>query len=92
VKRRGPGGRLETLPREEIWLAQTPQSFQFPILFEAHKKAAQELFRGTDDASLVERLGRVVSLIPGDYHNLKITTPEDLPLAEAWICAGKTRP
>ncbi|MBI5583235.1 MAG: 2-C-methyl-D-erythritol 4-phosphate cytidylyltransferase [Deltaproteobacteria bacterium] len=84
VKRVRPGGRLETLPREEIWLAQTPQTFQFPLLFQAHQKAAQESFKGTDDASLVERLGQEVSLIPGDYHNLKITTPEDLSLAEAW--------
>jgi 2-C-methyl-D-erythritol 4-phosphate cytidylyltransferase len=92
VKRLRPGGRLETVPREEIWLAQTPQTFQFSLLFQAHQKAAQELFRGTDDASLVERLDREISLIPGDYRNLKITTPEDLPLAEVWLSAEKKIP
>jgi 2-C-methyl-D-erythritol 4-phosphate cytidylyltransferase len=92
LKRLRPGGRLETLPREDIWLAQTPQTFQFPILLQAHQKAAQELFKGTDDASLVERLGREVSLVPGDYHNLKITTPADLPLAEAWLSLERRSP
>jgi 2-C-methyl-D-erythritol 4-phosphate cytidylyltransferase len=85
VKRRRPGGRLETLAREEIWLAQTPQTFQFSLLFQAHQRAAQDLYKGTDDAGLVERLGREVALIPGDEFNLKITTPQDLRLAEAWM-------
>ncbi len=85
VKRLAPGGKLQTLPREEIWLAQTPQIFDFSLLYRAHQKASQENFTGTDDASLVERLGQAVSLIPGDYGNIKITTPEDLTLAESLI-------
>lgn len=89
VKRRRPGGRLETLPRDEIWLAQTPQTFQFSLLFEAHRKAAQDLYKGTDDACLVERMGREVTLIPGDEFNLKITTPQDLRLAESWMSLVK---
>lgn len=89
VKRQRPGGRLETLPREEIWLAQTPQTFQFSLLFQAHQKAAQDLYKGTDDACLVERLGREVALIPGDEFNLKITTPQDLRLAESWMSLVK---
>jgi 2-C-methyl-D-erythritol 4-phosphate cytidylyltransferase len=88
VKRLIPGGKLQTLPREEIWLAQTPQIFDFSLLCQAHQKASQEKFTGTDDASLVERLGQAVSLIPGDYENIKITTPEDLTIAETLI---KTR-
>jgi 2-C-methyl-D-erythritol 4-phosphate cytidylyltransferase len=89
VKRRRPGGHLETLPREEIWLAQTPQTFQFSLLFEAHRKGAQDLYKGTDDACLVERMGREVTLIPGDEFNLKITTPQDLRLAESWMSLVK---
>lgn len=89
VKRLVPGKRLQTLPRAEIWLAQTPQSFQYPLLYQAHQRAAQENFEGTDDASLVERLGREVRLISGDPHNLKITTPDDLVLAEALLGRGK---
>jgi 2-C-methyl-D-erythritol 4-phosphate cytidylyltransferase len=85
VKRLGPGGKLQTLNREEIWLAQTPQIFEFSLLCQAHHKANQDKFTGTDDASLVERLGHPVSLIPGDYGNIKITTPEDLTIAEALI-------
>ena len=90
IKRRAPGARLETLPREEIWLAQTPQAFQFSLLFQAHEKASRERFQGTDDACLVERLGREVALVQGDYYNLKITTPEDLPLAELWLSRRKS--
>jgi 2-C-methyl-D-erythritol 4-phosphate cytidylyltransferase len=80
---------LQTLPREEIWLAQTPQIFEFSLLCQAHQKASQEKFMGTDDASLVERLGQAVSLIPGDYGNIKITTPEDLTIAESLIKKGR---
>jgi 2-C-methyl-D-erythritol 4-phosphate cytidylyltransferase len=89
VKRLVPGGKLQTLPREEIWLAQTPQIFRFSLLYQAHQKAIQGKFTGTDDASLVERLGQAVSLIPGDYGNLKITTPEDLTIAESLIKKGR---
>jgi 2-C-methyl-D-erythritol 4-phosphate cytidylyltransferase len=88
VKRLTPGEKLQTLPREEIWLAQTPQIFEFSLLCRAHQKANQEKFSGTDDASLVERLGQAVSLIPGDYGNIKITTPEDLTIAETLIKKG----
>lgn len=89
VKRRLPDRRLQTLPREDIWLAQTPQGFAFDLLYRAHQKAAQDKFFGTDDASLVERLDRAVSLVPGSLLNLKITTPEDLLLAETLMAAGK---
>jgi 2-C-methyl-D-erythritol 4-phosphate cytidylyltransferase len=89
VKRLAPGGKLQTLPREEIWLAQTPQIFEFSLLCQAHHKANQDKFTGTDDASLVERLGQPVSLIPGDYGNIKITTPEDLKIAETLVKKGR---
>ena len=75
----------ETPPRETLWQAQTPQAFRYGIIRNAHEQAAAEGFLGTDDASLVERLGGQVQVVMGDYRNIKITTPEDLILAEAFI-------
>ena len=75
----------ETPPREEIWLAQTPQAFRYPVIRAAHEIAAAENYLGTDDASLVERMGKDVHIVMGDYRNIKITTPEDLILAEAFL-------
>jgi 2-C-methyl-D-erythritol 4-phosphate cytidylyltransferase len=83
VKRTIAGKKVQTLPREEIWLAQTPQAFQFSLLMKAYQKAQQDDVIGTDDAYLVERLGHPITLIMGDQANIKITTPEDLILAEA---------
>lgn len=74
-----------TPPRENIWLAQTPQTFRYGIVRAAHELAAAEGFLGTDDASLVERLGRQVHVVMGDYRNIKITTPEDMILAGAFL-------
>lgn len=74
-----------TPPRENIWLAQTPQSFRHGIISAAHEIAAAEGFLGTDDASLVERMGRQVHVVMGDYRNIKITTPEDMLLAETFL-------
>jgi 2-C-methyl-D-erythritol 4-phosphate cytidylyltransferase len=77
-------GRIsQTLPRETIWQAQTPQGFRLGIIREAHRRARDDAFVGTDDAQLVERLGHAVTIVPGNRVNIKITTPEDLPLAEA---------
>jgi len=81
----GAGNISRTLNREALWLAQTPQAFQRRILQEAYLKAAEEGFHGTDDASLVEHLGIPVKLIPGSYRNIKITTPDDLVLAGAFL-------
>lgn len=67
----------ETIPRETIWEAQTPQVFSFSILKAAHDKAIKEDFISTDDSSLVERLGHVVQIVEGSIHNIKITTEED---------------
>ena len=74
---------IGTLPRVGIWMAQTPQGFRLDLIREAHYLARQEGFAGTDDAQLVERLGRMVAIVPGSRANLKITTPDDLWLAEA---------
>lgn len=76
---------VETPERGSLWQAQTPQSFRFGIIHAAHLTAEVEGFMGTDDASLVERTGGEVCIVPGDYRNIKITTPEDLILAEAFL-------
>lgn len=72
----------ETMNRERLWLTQTPQTFRKTVILEAYRKAYEEGFQGTDDASLVERNGVPVRMIRGSYDNIKITTPEDLAYAE----------
>lgn len=74
-----------TPPRESLWLAQTPQAFRYGVIRAAHEIAEAEGFLGTDDATLVERLGKDIHVVLGDYRNIKITTPEDLILAEAFL-------
>ena len=76
---------VATPPRETLWLAQTPQTFRYSVIMAAHELAEAEGFSGTDDASLLERLDKKVHIVIGDYRNIKITTPEDLILAEAFI-------
>lgn len=75
------GTVLKTLDRDSLWQIQTPQTFQVNVIKEAHYRAIEDGFIGTDDASLVERLGVKVRILPGSYTNIKITTPEDLMLA-----------
>lgn len=72
----------ETLDRQKIWRAQTPQAFRISLIWEALERAKEEGFQGTDDSSLVERMGKPVRLVLGSEDNLKITTPQDLILAE----------
>ena len=76
---------LGTLPREGLWRAQTPQGFPRPLLVDAHERACREGITATDDASLVERLGATVRVVPDSPTNLKITTLADLAWAEAWV-------
>jgi 2-C-methyl-D-erythritol 4-phosphate cytidylyltransferase len=82
VKRVCDGRIVATLPRDDLWMAQTPQAFAVDVLRRAHAAAAQDLV-ATDDAALVERLGVPVAIVPGDASNRKITSPEDLAWAEA---------
>jgi 2-C-methyl-D-erythritol 4-phosphate cytidylyltransferase/2-C-methyl-D-erythritol 2,4-cyclodiphosphate synthase len=84
VKRRevGTGRVAETLPREEIWMAQTPQGFRRDVLgaaFEEGERGGE----ATDEAMLVERAGLPVAIVEGDSRNVKITTADDLALARA---------
>lgn len=73
----------QTLDRSKLWSIQTPQTFRYGLILDAHKKALEAGFTGTDDAMLVERLGHPLKLVYGNYYNIKITTEEDLILAEA---------
>lgn len=75
-------------PRQGLWLAQTPQCFRRETLREAYRQAEEDGLEATDDASLVLRLGTPIRIVPGDASNLKITYPEDLRLAEAWLALG----
>jgi len=82
VKRVASDGTvLETLDRSSLWQIQTPQTFQAKLFRDALNRASEDGFWGTDDASLVERLGIAVHVLQGSYANIKITTPEDLMLA-----------
>jgi 2-C-methyl-D-erythritol 4-phosphate cytidylyltransferase/2-C-methyl-D-erythritol 2,4-cyclodiphosphate synthase len=89
LKRLDPEGRMrETVDRRAFLAIQTPQVFRWELLLEAHEAAARAGFQGTDCASLVERLDHPVFPVPGDPRNLKITTPDDLALAEALLEAS----
>ncbi len=79
------GTILKTLDRESLWQIQTPQTFQTHLIKEAFHKASEDRFIGTDDASLVERCGVKVHILPGSYTNIKITTTEDLMLAQLFL-------
>jgi len=86
VRRKGTVER--TLSREHLWRVQTPQTFRLSLIRKAYAKALKDKFYGTDDAQLVERMNKPVRVISGDYRNIKITTSEDLILAET-LLSGK---
>jgi 2-C-methyl-D-erythritol 4-phosphate cytidylyltransferase len=82
IKEADPDGRVrKTLRRESLWQVQTPQTFRYTLIMEAHRKALEDNYIATDDSALVEYLGRQVYMIPGGYDNIKITTPEDIDIA-----------
>ncbi|REK69172.1 2-C-methyl-D-erythritol 4-phosphate cytidylyltransferase [Paenibacillus paeoniae] len=86
IKQVDEGGVIVSTPdRRSLWAIQTPQAFRRVLLLEAHQRASEEGFLGTDDAMVVERMGAPVTVAEGDYTNIKITTPEDLPYAEFLI-------
>ena len=71
-----------TLDRSRLWAIQTPQAFPVKMLKRAYEEAFKKRVYGTDDATIVERMGGSVRVLMGSYENIKITTPEDLMLAE----------
>jgi 2-C-methyl-D-erythritol 4-phosphate cytidylyltransferase len=87
VKRvNGQGEVVETVPREGLWLTQTPQAFRREVILAAYQRAVADEFYGTDDASLVERMGIPVRMVYGDVENIKVTTPEDLEQGQRIAC------
>jgi len=89
MKKSSPEQSIEnTVSRENIWFAQTPQAFRHEILKEAFEKAAQDRYLATDESLLVERLGKEVKLVKSSKYNIKITTPEDLDMAELILKTG----
>ena len=76
-----------TPDRNTLWQAQTPQAFRYSVIYSAHQAAETDHYLGTDDSSLVERTGGLMRIVRGDYHNIKITTSEDLVLAEFFLAS-----
>lgn len=92
VKRVDSSGKVvETLPREELRAIQTPQIFNRGILEEAHHQAAAMGYYGTDDAALLEWMGYPVQIVKGSQENIKVTTPDDLWLAERILSTRDAR-
>jgi 2-C-methyl-D-erythritol 4-phosphate cytidylyltransferase len=89
VDPKDPTRVVRTRPRARIWRAQTPQGFPRAVLERAHAHAARTGHRATDDAALVEAIGVPVRVVPDSTRNIKVTTPEDLALAE--LLAGASR-
>jgi 2-C-methyl-D-erythritol 4-phosphate cytidylyltransferase len=83
LKRADLGTVVATVPRDGLWQAQTPQAFRRELLMLAHERAMHERITFTDDAHLCERVSITVRLVPGSAFNLKITTLDDLRIAEA---------
>jgi len=90
VKKSGASRLVEaTIPRDTLWLAQTPQAFRYGILKEAFDRARADGFIATDEALLAERIGVSVKLVAGSPYNIKITTREDLVLGELILSLRK---
>lgn len=82
IKETEDGIIKRTLKRDSLWSIQTPQVFRYSILSTAYEKAMKDGFYSTDDSAIVEKYGGRVKVIMGSYTNIKITTPEDLDIAE----------
>ena len=85
-------GFVENTPnRSNLWLTQTPQTFMRDVIVQAYESSNGVKAAATDDATLVERMGIKVKMIRGSYDNIKITTPEDIALAEAILESGRIK-
>jgi 2-C-methyl-D-erythritol 4-phosphate cytidylyltransferase len=82
IKEVDGGCVVRTLERSRLWRAQTPQCFRYDLLRRAYEQASASGLDATDDSALVERTGAAVSIVEGGAHNIKITTPQDIALAE----------
>lgn len=91
IKQVQDGVIVATPERSSLWQVQTPQAFRYGLLLAAHRQARADGFAGTDDAKLIERLSHPVTMVAGSYRNIKITTPEDLAIASAFLAAQGAR-
>ncbi len=82
IKEAEDGIIKKTLRRDSLWAIQTPQIFPYKNILTAYERAMKEGFYSTDDAALIERYGGKIKVVMGSYKNIKITTPEDLAIAE----------
>jgi 2-C-methyl-D-erythritol 4-phosphate cytidylyltransferase len=88
IHRVDANGALVSLPdRSKLWSAQTPQGFPLARLLDAYRQAAAHRFAATDDAAIYAEYAGEVRVVMGSYHNLKVTRPDDLPVAEAIAAA-----
>ena len=85
IKEVGGGTIRQTLKRDLLWSIQTPQVFRYETVYNAYMEAEKESFSATDDSALVERYGGKIRVVMGSYANIKITTPEDLMIAELFL-------
>lgn len=83
IKKAENGIITETVDREQLWMIQTPQAFQYELILAAARAAEKDGFLGTDEAMLVERLDHPVKIVESTYENVKMTTPEDLIYGKA---------
>lgn len=75
----------KTLDRNILWAVQTPQVFPFQKIKEAYEQAISDKYHATDDAAIIEKYGGRIKIVMGSYRNIKITTPEDMHIAEAFL-------
>jgi 2-C-methyl-D-erythritol 4-phosphate cytidylyltransferase len=85
IKEAAGGKVVRTLDRANLYRVQTPQGFAYAVLEKALRQASREGFAATDEAGLAERTGAEVRVVEGDLRNIKVTTPADLKLAEAFL-------
>ncbi|MDM1292895.1 2-C-methyl-D-erythritol 4-phosphate cytidylyltransferase [Sphingobacterium sp. N143] len=81
--RKGTPTSNQAIDRDQIWMIQTPQVFQAALLLDAYQQTEDPLF--TDDASVVEKMGKHISMVEGDSKNIKITYPQDLQIAQFYL-------
>ena len=91
IKSVADGAVTGTIDRRDLYAVQTPQTFLTDLIREGYERALADGFHATDDAALVERLGKRVTVVPGSYDNIKITTPADLEFASVKLGGGEVR-
>ena len=93
IKKLGREGYIvENIERTDVWQVQTPQCFSYPMILGAYEKLLQSDIKTTDDTAVVEYFTEVkVKMLMGSYENIKITTPDDIPFAEAILAAREKR-